>query len=78
MSRDMQDHVCVFFSHLAHRQDLARGHTSAQESPKKNRTNKYSTYHDEEQVETKHHTYADGYPFDYNTMFIPPARSPFN
>ena len=49
--------------------------TQVLRSPKENRTNKYSTYHDEEHAETKH---TRGYPYDCNTMSIPARTEEIN
>ena len=50
-------------------------HKSAQEPKGENRTNKYSTYHDEEHAETKHQTHADIHSTTTSCSFLPAPRS---
>ena len=49
--------------------------TQVLRSPKENRTNKYSIYHDEEHTETKHHTQADIHSTTTTSSFLPVPRS---
>ena len=52
--------------------------TQVLRSPRENRTNKYSTYHDEEHAETKHHTHADIHSTTTPCSFLPVPRSTKN
>ena len=49
--------------------------TQVLRSPKENRTNRYSTYHDEEHAETKHHTHPDIHSTTTPCSFLPVPHS---
>ena len=53
------DHCSIEFSHNKLMSMIQPEVTQVLKSPKENRTNKYSTYHDEEHATAKHHTHAD-------------------
>ena len=73
----MIDHWMIEFAHMLISM-IQPVVTQVLKSPKENRTNQYSTYHDEEHAETKHHTHADIHSTTTPCSFLPVLRSTKN